>query len=76
MLCISAPLTIGAGGRSKFVEAAAQMGPEEGKLGVPALFQRAIAGIAVNLQDAGEAGHIPISRSAFLTPNLSWCEQG
>ena len=55
----SASLAIGAGpGGGELVEAPAHMGPAEGELDVAALGEHAIAAIAVDLQDAVEAGEM------------------
>ena len=45
-------------GGGEFVEVAADMGPAEGELHVAALGEHPVAGIAVDLQDALEAGEM------------------
>ena len=55
----SASLAIGAGAAGgEFVEAAANMRPAEGKLYVTALGEHPVTAIAVDLQDALEAGEM------------------
>ena len=43
---------------SKLVEVSADMCPTEGELHCPSFGERPVTGIAVNLQDAGEAGQM------------------
>ena len=45
-------------GRGEFVEAAADVRPAEGEFHVPALGERPVAGVAVDLKDALEPGQM------------------